>query len=210
MVNYPPYVDAYGQIKELFKRIKEAQVPQKFTNDFIYSILGLKSTSYRAMIPLLKRVEFIDENSVPTTNYRDYRDDQKSKVIMAKAVKKAYKDLFAINEYAYQLKKEEIITKLVANLGTSKDDQTIPKVAATFLVFCGLSNFSGKIPTEEKPESPTPLTKMPSKTIQYLGGDSSITNKLGVSYTINLNLPATQDIEVFNSIFKSLKEHLLK
>jgi hypothetical protein len=31
-----------------------------------------------------------------------------------------------------------------------------------------------------------------------------------LSYTINLNLPETADVEVFNAIFKSLKEHLLK
>jgi hypothetical protein len=30
------------------------------------------------------------------------------------------------------------------------------------------------------------------------------------SYTINLNLPETTDVEVFNAIFRSLKEHLLK
>jgi len=47
MVNYPPYVDAYGKIEELFKKIKEAQVPPKVTVDFIYTKLGLKSTSYR-------------------------------------------------------------------------------------------------------------------------------------------------------------------
>ena len=33
---------------------------------------------------------------------------------------------------------------------------------------------------------------------------------LNLSYTINLNLPATSDIAVFNAIFKSLKENLLK
>jgi hypothetical protein len=31
----------------------------------------------------------------------------------------------------------------------------------------------------------------------------------GISYTINLNLPATTDVEVFNAIFKSLKENIL-
>ena len=31
-----------------------------------------------------------------------------------------------------------------------------------------------------------------------------------LSYTINLNLPETTDVEVFNAIFRSLKEHLLK
>ena len=33
---------------------------------------------------------------------------------------------------------------------------------------------------------------------------------IGLSYTINLNLPETSDIAVFNAIFKSLKENLLR
>ena len=33
--------------------------------------------------------------------------------------------------------------------------------------------------------------------------------KLGISYTINLNLPATTEIEVFNAIFKSLKNNII-
>lgn len=32
---------------------------------------------------------------------------------------------------------------------------------------------------------------------------------MNLSYTINLNLPATSDIAVFNAIFKSLKENIL-
>jgi hypothetical protein len=30
----------------------------------------------------------------------------------------------------------------------------------------------------------------------------------GLHYNIQIHLPATKDIEVFNAIFKSLKEHL--
>ena len=33
---------------------------------------------------------------------------------------------------------------------------------------------------------------------------------LNLSYTINLNLPETSDVEVFNAIFRSLKDNLLK
>jgi hypothetical protein len=33
---------------------------------------------------------------------------------------------------------------------------------------------------------------------------------LNLSYTINLNLPETSDVEVFNAIFRSLKENLLR
>jgi hypothetical protein len=34
-------------------------------------------------------------------------------------------------------------------------------------------------------------------------------NSLGLSYTVNLNLSETTDVEVFNAIFKALKENLL-
>ena len=34
--------------------------------------------------------------------------------------------------------------------------------------------------------------------------------ELKVGYTINLNLPETSDPEVFNAIFKSLRDNLLK
>ena len=53
---YPPYVNAYGNLSKLFAGIKSASVPPKFTHDFMTTALGLKSTSYRAMIPLLKRL----------------------------------------------------------------------------------------------------------------------------------------------------------
>jgi hypothetical protein len=39
---------------------------------------------------------------------------------------------------------------------------------------------------------------------------STAASKIGLSYTINLNLPATSDVAVFDAIFRSLKEHLLK
>jgi len=200
MVNYPPYVDAYGKIEEVFRKIKEAAVPPKVTNDFLYTKLGLKSTSYRAMIPLLKKMGFIDEANVPTAAYRVYREEKKSKIIMAQQVRNAYKDLFVANEYAYKLKREDIISKLNTVLGTPVDDKTTPKVAATFLALCNLAEFESK----EMVEMEVPLVKEEKETLgQFLP-------KLGISYTINLNLPATTDIEVFNAIFKALKENLLK
>ena len=40
--------------------------------------------------------------------------------------------------------------------------------------------------------------------------DLADTVELKVGYTINLNLPETTNPDVFNAIFKSLKEHLLR
>jgi hypothetical protein len=82
-IAYPPYVNAYGAIPKLFAAIKAASVPPKFTQDFLESVLGMKSTSHRALIPLLKRLGFLDQANVPTEQYRRIRDKEDSRKVMA-------------------------------------------------------------------------------------------------------------------------------
>lgn len=156
------------------------------------------------MIPFLKRFGFLDQANVPTKAYSDFRDESKSKFIMAQQINSTYSILFSAHTYAYKLKKEEIISKLSSASGTSKDDKTLPKVASTFLELCKLADFEGRheagILTEQKEIIPKITPPPPPLAL----------TKLGISYTINLNLPATCDVKVFDAIFKSLKEHLLK
>src|SRR5215813_5337011 len=129
MADYPPYVNAYNGIPKLFEKIKTAAVPPKFTVDFMGSMLDLKSSSYRAMIPLLKRLGFIDPANAPTQSYKDYREDSLSETIMAERLKDAYKPLFQANEYAWRLDKKELISKLRSLTGAAEDDAIIPNVA---------------------------------------------------------------------------------
>ena len=63
-------------------------------------------------------------------------------------------------------------------------------------------------------ENYTPVQELPKRTeVEQTPEPKTHSSKsrqsnLGISYTINLNLPATTDIQVFNAIFKSLKEHI--
>jgi len=203
--NYPPYVNAYGGLAKLFAEIKKASVPPKVTNDFLYSVLGLKSTSFRAMLPLLKRLGFIDQSNVPTQSYKDFRDSKLSESVMTERVRASYADLFAANEYANKMDKKELVEKLTTLLGTSADDAVVPNVAATFIELVKLSNFDGS-PSKKKPKAePAPDEHESEEHTQR----SQSGLKMGISYIINLNLPATTEVEVFNAIFKSLKEHIL-
>lgn len=208
---YPPYVDAFNKVSDVFSAIKSAAVPTKFNQDFLTTILGLKSSSYFAVIPLMKKLNFLDPTNQPTQSYKDYRDDNLSRSIMANQVKLAYEDLFKANEFANKLTKEQLITKLKTLLGVGDDDITLPKVAGTFMELVKLSDFDSKHKAEhKKPEKPSEeklQNPLANPIISENNGDSV---KFGISYTINLNLPATTEIEVFNAIFKSLKENLLK
>jgi hypothetical protein len=202
---YPPYVNGYGGVPTLFAGIKTAAVPPKFTQDFISTSLGLKSSSYRAFIPLLKRLGFIDTASVPTQVYRDFRDPQQSGAVMARQLRSAYSTLYTANEYAHKLSKKDLQDKLRTITGAAEGDGNIPYVAATFLELSKLASWDGAAP------KPTEKTKGPMDgAANHDERKSSSGGQFGFSYTINLNLPATTEVEVFNAIFKSLRENLLK
>lgn len=213
MAKYPPYLDAFGKIPEVFAEIKKTSVPPKFTVDFISTVLGLKSSSYRAMIPILKKLDFLDQASVPTIHYKEYRDDSKSEIILGKQVKLAYSDLYKAAEYAHKLSKDQLSTKLKTLLGVGDDDKNIGKVVGTFTELTKLCKFDVDVETpkekhigkhegeDEKAKSSATQKNAP---IQFPSNKT-----FGISYTINLNLPATTEIEVYNSIFKALKDNLL-
>lgn len=214
MAKYPPYVNAYGKISDVFEAIKTASVPPKFTNDFLTTVLGLKSSSYRAMIPLLKKLDFLDQSSVPTEIYKNYREDSVSMSLLGEKVKEAYSDLYRASEYAHKLDKDELTSKLKTLLGVGNDDKYLPYVVGTFMELVKLSEFDGKKTSKpahhsKKAEEVITTPKVPESNVKPEEEHISIKRKFGISYTINLNLPATTEIEVYNSIFKALKDNLL-
>jgi hypothetical protein len=202
-VEYPPYVNGYGGIPKLFAAIREAAVPPKFTQDFLNDVLNLKSSSYRAMIPLMKKLGFIDPANVPTQAYRDVRDPAQAGRVMAERLREAYKTLFNANEYIYKLDKPTLIAKLRSILGAGEDDANIQYVAGTFTELAKMAVWNGAANPKPNPPPDGPQDGSVGGAVKELG-------KIGLSYTINLNLPATTEIEVFNAIFKSLRENLLR
>lgn len=209
MADYPAYVNAYNGIPTLFQKIKTAAVPPKFTVDFLSTVLDMKSSSYRAMIPLLKKLGFIDAANVPTQAYKDFREDSLSGSVMAERLREAYKPLFQANEYAWKLNKADLTAKVKSLIGAPEDDQYLPSVAGTFLALSKLAKWEGGAPKKKEPTTDDADADKGGdggrkREEEFAGG------RLRLAYTINLNLPATTEVEVFNAIFKSLRENLLR
>jgi hypothetical protein len=122
---------------------------------------------------------------------------------MARQIRLAYDDLFKANEYAYKLAKNELTAKIKQLTGLAEGDRVLGAIVGTFLALRELADF--EVPevatrsrhTQDKPQDVQPVSSLEGKL------------RLGMSYTIVLNLPATTDIAVFNAIFKSLKENIL-
>ncbi len=198
------YVQVYGQLGEVFARIAEGQAPEKFTTQYLKD-LGFASSNFRAIIPLLKSLGFLSEDGTPTSRYHDYRNTARSRRVMAEALREAYGDVFTIKANPTDADRPLIEGKFKSVHNASANVAKL--MASTFYSLLELADLSlGAIETKKEEKQPEPPVQA------KIGADSQPAShpRPTLHYNIQIHLPATKDIEVFNAIFKALKEHLLE
>src|SRR5690606_24001603 len=82
-----PYLNAYGNSTKALERIRTAQAPPRFTQDFLGTTLDLRGGSATPLIPFLKRTGFLGSDGVPTELYKRFRNPSKSQAAAAEALK---------------------------------------------------------------------------------------------------------------------------
>ncbi len=208
----PPFMNSTGLISKIFEKIQQAKVPERYTQDFQSTVLGYGSGSARPFIPFLKRLGFLESDGKPTEIYKRFRNADSSGAAMAEALRIGYKDLFQRNEYAYNLTDEKLKNLVVEVTGKEPTDGTVTAITGSFKGCKQLADFDAQSPPpEEKDESETvkPLDRNRSIVTKDAADKLHARRNIGFTYTINLNLPETTDVEVFNAIFKALRENLL-
>jgi len=211
----PPYMNAYGNIGRALKKIQSAQTPPRFTQDFLSTKLDLSGGGARPLIPFLKRTGFLGSDGVPTDRYKRFRNPGQTGKAAAEALREGYKALYEVNEYVHDASDEDLLGVVVQVTGLEPDAPTAKAIVASFKALKDFAVFQDGEEEDEEGQEDT------SRKADALKGESKgdgkgegervhLTKGLGLSYTINLNLPATSDIKVFDAIFKSLREHLLK
>ncbi|PZR16856.1 MAG: hypothetical protein DI539_17520 [Flavobacterium psychrophilum] len=212
----PPYVNSTGLLQELFKKIQEAPPPSRFSQDFLFTNLKFKkSGSTIPFIPFLKRIGFLSTDGSPTEVYKKFRnpDTKISGQAMAQAFKVAYSDLYNRNEYWHTKSSEDLKNFLVEVLEVEKNNPTLTVLIRTIETLKKMANFEVPVDTEEENEVEEQETERQPNSNSNNGQSNPKSSDLAginLSYTINLNLPETSDGKVFDAIFKSLKENLLK
>ena len=208
-----PYMLSTGLVPKILGKIQEARRPERFTQDFLETKLGHRGGSARAVIPLLKRMGFLGSDGIPTPLYDQFRNPATQGHAVAKGMKQAFVEIFERNEYAYELSRERLTGLIVEITGSEKSDRNTQATVGTFLALSELADFEGQVPEPPVHTSPNAVTA----TDQDLTDEKILPARpaadnvgLHVGYTINLNLPETNDPDVFNAIFKALRENLLR
>ena len=194
------YVQATGRIPDLFVKIRDGQAPERFTQQLLKD-LGFASTNDRAFIPMLKALGFLSADGKPTQRYHDFRDHSQSKQVLGQALKDAYGDIFLIKEHPTASDREAIEGKFKSFHNAS--DNVAGLMAKTFLALLPLADLAGRAAAQPEKEnkSPPPEALPPSHPLH---------SPAGLHYNIQIHLPATKDTEVYNAIFKSLREHIFE
>lgn len=203
------YTQAYGQLGDFFSKLRDAQAPDKFTNPILRD-LGFKSNNHRPFIPLMKALGFLTADGSPTQRYHDYRNHSLSKAVMGDALKEAYSDIFLIKEFPTQSDKDIIQGKFKSYHNTS--DNVAKLHCATFYALLDLADLKSnghKVKAQEKVTGQE-VNKEPPTINQTKNSTELKVSNVGLHYNIQIHLPATKDVEVYNAIFKSLKEHLIE
>lgn len=199
------YTQASGAFEEFFARIRDAQAPDKFTQQLLKD-WGYKSNNHRPFIPLLKSLGFLSSDGTPTQRYHEYRSHAKSKETMGQALKEAYSDVFLIKARPAPGDKDLIQGKFKSYHNAS--DNVAKLHTNTFYALLDLADLSSTIKTDTPVEEPQ-VEPLPSSQNGQMTSTELPVGKVGLHYNIQIHLPATKDVEVYNAIFKSLKEHLI-
>lgn len=201
------YINNVGNLGKFLSGIQTAGVPDRVTFEFLKT-LGFKSSNDRPIISVLKGIGFLDASGTPTDAYRAFRDPHSGPKVLARALRSAYSDLYLANTKAHDLPVDKL--KGIIATKTAKGDAVVKLIAGTFKALAKAADFtedSGQ-PTAASVDAGTGTQTTPEES----GNDVSpppLTGVSGFHYNIQIHLPTTTDITVYNAIFKSLKEHLL-
>jgi len=197
------YIQPVNRIPDLFRKIQDGQAPERFTIQLLRD-WGFTSTNDRSFVALLKALGFLTTDGKPTQRYLEYRDHSKSKQVLGQAIRDAYEDIFLIKEHPTSSDRTAIEGKFKSYHNAS--DNVAGLMAKTFLSLLPLADLSSKSST---------ATLVVPQVDQNIDEAKTASNErrrnipaAGLHYNIQIHLPATKDTEVYNAIFKALKDHL--
>lgn len=198
-----PYVTASGNIKKALDGISKAATPAKVSQDFVKTVLNISGGSGDQMTSFLKKLGLANPDGTPTPLYNQFRNSTTSKQAIAAAIRHAYAPLYLRNEYMHELNDNDLRGLIVEETGQAHDSNSVNCTFSCIKQLKHYADFSNEKAIVESPKYIEESAEIsPVRTSRNGLG-------LNLGYTINLNLPATTDVAVFNAIFKSLKEHLL-
>jgi len=202
------YVNAPGQLKEVLEKIIIASKPDKLTLNYLADVWNFKSSTFRQVHSSLKKFGFLEGDGKPTDLYSKFRSDTNRSDAALAALRQGFPDVFKVREYAHKIGDKEVFDTLVELTGREKSDQTLKAIAGTFRT---IASYVGEdLATHSKSNDVDPEYQPDHQSKGASLINQRDVNGISLAYNINIILPESTNIEVFNVIFRSLRENLMR
>lgn len=201
------YLTSTKNFEGIMNSILGARAPERFTNKFLED-LGYKSSNDRLITGVLKALGLLGDTGEPTQRYYDFLDQTQSKKIIAIGIQEAYEDLFNLNRDAQNLSQEEVKNKLKTLTQGQKGDKVVESMARTFKTLCEYADWS-ELSTATLNSVPTSSNESLQTEEKKSVSVESPSREMNLHYNIQIHLPETTNMAVYDAIFQSLKKHLM-
>ena len=202
-----PYIISNNKIEPILAKIRAAARPNRFSRETL-TTWGFTASNDRAMLTVLKELGFLTETGAPTEFYDRLRDPNDWKYVLAERIRDLYGELFATDTNIQSSPEGEI--KGAISRVTGKDDETVKRYYSTFKTLASLAKFDPKpvrvsaAEVVDHASEPEPLQQRtaPSAT------ETDVHRPAAFHYNLQIHLPVTTDVTVYNAIFRSIRENL--
>jgi hypothetical protein len=202
------YLTTTKNLTSIINSVINAKAPERFTNRFLED-LGYKSSNDRLVIGMFKALGLLDDSGQPVQRYFEFMDQTQTEKILAVGIEEAYEDLFNLRKDAQNMTNDEVKNKLKTLTQGHKSDKILTLMAMTFRAFCDIADWDK--PKQKKAQESTkslPKDNTPPATPQ-IPTDKEQQIDMNLHYNIQIHLPETINMAVYDAIFQSLKKHLL-
>lgn len=164
------------------------------------STIGLKASSDRPLIPLLRNLGFIDQSGRPTPTYSLLKGGNR-RTALGNGIRKAYAPLFDADQNAHQLSGDKL-KSLVAQVAGTDDDMT-GRIANTFSAIAKHGDFDAtttnadednkKDDAEKNGDAEDAKSRLPGLRTEF-------------HYNLQIHLPSNGTEETYLNIFNALRK----
>lgn len=201
-----PYTSSPGVLKRVLEKIPTSEKPGIFNTDFLGTVMGATGGAARPIIPILKATGLLSQTGAPTELYAQFQTDAGRAAAALQASRNGFGEIFRRNQYAHKADEPALIDVIVAITGLPKKEGIVRYILTTFQAFQDYAKLAREdAGSEDQGESGQSYDGPPPPADQNSGGGG----RLQLAYNINVMLPETTNVEVYNAIFRSLKANLL-
>lgn len=201
-----PYTPSPGVLKRVLDKIPTSEKPSIFTTDFLGTVMGTTGGAARPIIPILKATGLLSQTGAPTELYAQFQTEAGRSAAALKASRNGFGEIFRRNQYAHKAEDADLVDVIVAITGLPKKEAIVRYILATFQAFQEYAKQAREDSgNDEQGDAGAPNDGTPPPADQFSGGNG----RLQLAYNINVVLPETTNVEVYNAIFRSLKANML-